>query len=349
MAQQGRRAVSVEPLRIGGLVLDPPVVLAPMAGYTDVAFRAICRRFGCALTYTEVVNASGLVHHNNRTLGMLDVDPAERPVVAHIYGADPSVMAAAAVQIDRLGVFCAIDINCGCPVRKIVSKGAGAALMKDPARIGKIVSAVHEAVALPVTVKTRIGLTPDRIHIEDTVRAVQDAGGAAIAIHARPASQVHSGPADWRALARAKSVATIPVIGNGGVTQPEHVLAMLRETGVDGVMVGRAAVGNPWFFEETVALLGGGVTVKHSHDEHRRVVLEHLGRVMDMKRIAAKRRRKKGLPAEQTAVLHFRGHLHRYLSGFPRWPDVRRGLNTMHLEEQVMAAIDTVLGVGSSS
>jgi nifR3 family TIM-barrel protein len=338
--------MTVNPLRIGKLVLDPPLILAPMAGYTDVAFRPLCRRFGCPLTYTEVVNVSGIVHRNNRTLYMLDVDPAERPLVAHLYGADPAIVAEAARYIEELGTFDSIDINCGCPVRKIVAKGSGAALMKDPAKIGRIVAAVRGAVSLPVTIKTRIGLTPDRINIEETLRAVQDAGAAAIAIHARPASQVHSGPADWHVLERVKSIATIPVIGNGGVSRPDDVLAMMRETGVDGVMVGRAAVGNPWFFEEACALLAGREPREHDTDEHRRVVLEHLGRVVDMKRLAAKRRRKKGLPAEETAVLHFRGHLHRYLSGFPRWPEVRRNLNTMHLEEQVIAAIETVLGKG---
>lgn len=335
-------------VKIGGLSIDPPVLLAPMAGYTDVAFRAICRRFGCGLTFTEVVNASGILHRNNRTLGMLDVDPAERPVVAHIYGADLDVMAEAARYIETLGHFDAIDVNCGCPVRKIVARGAGAALVRDPRKIGLIVSAIRAAVALPVTVKTRIGPSPDRINIEDTVRAVQDAGASAIAIHARPTTQVHSGPADWRWLARAKAVATIPVFGNGGINRPEDVVALFRETGVDGAMVGRAAVGNPWFFEEAAALLSGREARDHSREEHRIVVLEHLGRVMDMKRVSEKRRRKKGLPAEQTAVLHFRGHLHRYLSGFPRWPEVRRHLNTMHLPEQVAEAIDIVLGTDES-
>lgn len=336
--------MTVKPLTIGGLILDPPIVLAPMAGYTDVAFRPLCRRFGCAMTYTEVVNVSGILHRNSRTLCMLDVDPAERPLVAHLYGADPAVMADAARYVEQLGRFDTIDINCGCPVRKIVAKGAGAALMKDPAKIGRIVAAVRAAVSLSVTVKTRIGLTPERINIEDTLRAVQESGGAAIAIHARPASQVHSGPADWRVLALAKSKASIPVIGNGGVNRPEDAIAMLRETGVDGVMVGRAAVGNPWFFEEVSALLAGREPRKHDLAEHRRIVMEHLLRVVDMKRLAAKLRRKKGLRAEETAVLHFRGHLHRYLAGFPRWPEVRRNLNTMHLEEQVTAAIETVLG-----
>jgi nifR3 family TIM-barrel protein len=336
--------VTVKPLTIGGLSIAPPFVLAPMAGYTDVAFRLLCRRYGCGLTYTEVVNASGIVHRNGRTLGMLDVDPSERPVVAHIYGADPALMAEAARYIESLGTFDAIDINCGCPVRKIVAKGAGAALIRDPSRIGRIVAAVRDAVSLPVTIKTRIGLTPERINIADIVRAVQDGGGAAIAIHARPASKVHGGPADWSALAGAKAAASIPVIGNGGVSRPEHALAMLRETGVDGVMVGRAAVGNPWFFAEVRDMIAGRGVAGHSGAEHRLVVLEHLQRVIEMKRVAAGRRRKKGLPAEETAVLHFRGHLHRYLSGFARWPEVRSRLNTMHLEEQVSSAIETVLG-----
>jgi nifR3 family TIM-barrel protein len=315
-----------------------------MAGYTDVAFRALCRRFGCALTYTEVVNATGIVHRNGRTLDMLEIESVERPVAAHIYGSEPSTMAEAARYIEQLGRFDVIDVNCGCPVRKIVAKGAGAALMREPEKIGRIVRAIRDAVSLPVTVKTRVGLKPDSINILETAQAVEEAGAAAIAVHARPASQVHSGPADWDALARVKAARRLSVIGNGGVSAPEDVLRMFRETGVDGVMVGRAAVGNPWFFEQARALLGGVAPRLPGTDERRAMVLEHLGRLMAMKQQAAKRRRKRGLPPDQTAVLTFRAHLHRYLAGFPRWPEVRRTLNTMHTEEHVLNALWTVLG-----
>jgi len=337
----------IVPLRIGSLVLDPPVVLAPMAGYTDVAFRALCRRHGCALTYTEVVNATAIVHRNGRTLDMLEIEDVERPVAAHLYGSDPATMAEAARYVEQLGRFDLIDVNCGCPVRKIVAKGAGAALMRDPDKIGRIVRAIREAVSLPVTVKTRVGLKPDRINILETAQAVEEAGAAALAIHARPASQVHSGPADWETLARIKACRRVPIIGNGGVDTPADVVRMFRETGVDGVMVGRAAVGNPWFFEQARAVLGGGVPRVPDTDERRAMVMEHLGRVMAMKERAAKRRRKRGLPPEETAVLTFRAHLHRYLAGFPRWPEVRRTLNTMKTEEQVLAALHTVFDAGS--
>jgi nifR3 family TIM-barrel protein len=292
---------------------------------------------------TEVVSAQAILHGSRTTLSMLVKDPGEGPVGAHLYGADPAVMAEAARVCEGLGRFQFIDVNAGCPVRKIMAKGAGAALIGDPGRIAAIVAAIRAAVRLPVTVKTRIGLTPDRTNIREIAQGVEEAGGAAIAIHARYACNQHSGPAHWDLLAQVKAERRIPVLGNGGVQKPVDVLRMVQETGVDGVLIGRAAVGNPWIFEEAAALSRGEMPRVHGVEEQRAVIVEHLARLTQLKIDEQRSCRRRHTP-EVTASLHFRAHLYRYLSGFGRWVEVRRSLNTIHRHDQIMAAVEHVLG-----
>ncbi len=335
----------IAPFSLGSIPVAFPVALAPMAGYTDVAMRGLAREFHCGLTYTEVANAAGLIHGSAPTFDLLATAPGEHPVGAHIYGSEPGIMAEAAVLIRDLDRFDFIDINCGCPVRKIVAKGAGAALMKDPRRIARIVEAVRGAVDLPVTVKTRSGLTPDRINISETAHAAEEAGAAAIAIHVRVASQRHRGPADWELLARIKQERQIPVIGNGGVWTARDAVRIFRETGVDGVMIARGAIGNPWIFAAVRRLLGGDAWPGHTLEEHAAVVRRHLEALVRQKEREYSGRRRRGarLTAAQAAALHFRGHLHQYLSGFRGWSDVRRGMNDIRTPDDVMAAVDRVL------
>ncbi|OVE74775.1 hypothetical protein BVX97_06355, partial [bacterium E08(2017)] len=185
-------------------------MLSPMAGYTDSAFRSLCMDNHCGMTYTEVITARGLVHGSKLSQHMLDKTKSEKPIAAHIYGSEPEVMAEAARQIESLNRYDTIDINCGCPVRKIVAKGAGAALMHKPQTIAEIVKAIRGSVSLPVTVKTRLGPTPDNKNISEIAQAVQESGASAIAIHARFTSAKHSGPADWDSLAQIKSELSIP-------------------------------------------------------------------------------------------------------------------------------------------
>jgi nifR3 family TIM-barrel protein len=316
-----------------------------MAGYTDAAFRVLCTRYGCGFTMTEVVNAQAILYGSKPTLSLLVRDPAEGPVGAHLYGSDPGVMAEAARFVEAMGRFQFVDLNAGCPVRKIVAKGAGAALIGDPARIAAIVAAIRSAVSLPVTVKTRIGLTPDRTNIREIAQGVEEAGAAAIAIHARYASNQHRGPANWDLLAQVKSERRLPVLGNGGIQKAGDALRMVAETGVDGVLIGRAAVGNPWIFEEVAALARGETPRIHDNDEHRAVILEHLDMLTRLKEDELRHCNRRHT-AEVTASLHFRAHLYRYLTGFGRWADVRRSLNTIHRREQILAAVDHVLGPG---
>jgi len=339
-------AFSVAPLQIGALVIPVPVVLAPMAGYTDAAMRSLSRRFGAGLTFTEVVNAQGLLHGSRLTFHLLETLPGERPVVAHLYGADADDLARAACLVEELGRFDMIDINCGCPVRKIVAKGAGVALMKQPALVERIVRAVRDAVTLPVTVKTRLGLVPEDERVMDVTAAAEQGGAAAVSVHARYASNHHTGPAQWAALARVKQACGIPVLGNGGVDTPKDVVGMLRETGVDGVMVGRAAVGDPWFFRDANELLGHLVSLDEGPVTRREVIAEHLRRLLELTQKAQRLRRRSRLSPDQAAALHFRGHLHRYLAGLPGWRAVRRNLQEMDSTEKVMAAADSALEDG---
>jgi nifR3 family TIM-barrel protein len=305
--------------------------------------RSLALEFGAGLVFTEVANAQGLVHGSKPTRHLLETFPGEHPVAGHIYGSDPGIMARAAILMEELNRFSFIDINCGCPVRKIVAKGAGAALIRDPARIAAIVSAVGAAISIPVTVKTRIGFSPDMVNISEIAHAAEEAGAAAISIHGRLACHHHRGPSAWDIIARVKSERTIPVIGNGGVDRAEDVPVMFAETGVDAVMIGRGAVGNPWIFRKAHALMHGLPYEEHSLSEHRAVIAEQLNRLITLKKIEYRFRKRASVPAEQSAALHFRAHLFRYFAGFRDWADVRRELNTMNTPERIMEAVDRVL------
>lgn len=340
--------VKHKPLHIGELVVESPVMLAPMAGLTDAAMRHTCRLHHCGLGFTEVVNSEGIVRRRARTMHLLETCEGERPVAAHIYGSKPDVMAEAAAIIESLQKFDVVDINCGCPVRKIVGKGAGAALIKNPEKIGQIVRAVKTAVSIPVTVKTRIGFTTDNINVCETVQAVQETGGDAIIIHARAAENKHSGEADWEVLAVAKAASTIPVIGNGGIEAACDALDMLSETGVDGVMIGRAAQGNPWIFDEINCLLQGKPYRPHTPEEHKATIMEHLQRLVELEQIAFKSRKKRKMAPEQYAVCQFRPHLYTYCSGYKGVTELGRSLNAMRTVESVAEAIDRIISLNRS-
>lgn len=335
--------LSVAPLQIGALRVEFPVILAPMAGYTDSAMRSLCMDFGCGMVYTEVAVAEGVARRMPRTMHLFEARPTERPIAAHMYGANPDAMAQAAQVAESLGRFDTIDINCGCPMRKIVAKGAGAALTRNPARIEAIVRAVRSAVSLPVTIKTRVGFSGDQQNGSEIAHAAESGGAAAIAIHARVATNRHSGAADWEALARIKSERRIPVIGNGGVERAEDAVRMFRETGVDGVMIGRAAVGRPWLFDDIRRALRGEPPVEIDGARLREVVADQLNRLVALKQEEYKARRRHTLSMEMAAVLHFRGHLYRYLAGRPRWPEERRRFGELHTVADVLAMVDRVL------
>ena len=225
--------------------------LAPLAGISNLPFRLVARSQGCSLAYTEMISANGLIRETAKTYEYLKTSADDRPLGAQIFGADPKIMAQAACIVADSGVDL-IDINMGCPVRKVIKTGAGAVLMKNPDLVARIVKAVKKSVKIPVTVKIRSGWTRGSINAVEIARISEDCGADAITVHARTADQGYSGHADWKIIAEVKKAVNIPVIGNGDVWQPQDTTKMLRETSCDAVMVGRGALGNPWIFKGIV-------------------------------------------------------------------------------------------------
>jgi nifR3 family TIM-barrel protein len=331
-------------LRIGAVPVDFPVALAPMAGYTDAAFRSLCVEMGAGLTLTELANASGLCRESARTFHLLETAPGEHPVGAHLYGSEPDVMARAAAEAERLGRFDFVDINAGCPVRKIVSRGAGVALLREPRRLEAIVRAMRAATSLPVTAKTRVGLEAGGAEVRDAAAALEQGGASALFLHARFAADKHSGPARWDLLARVKAGSAIPVVGNGGIETVADIREMLAATGVDGVMIGRAALGNPWLFAEARAALGGRSFQPPSAEDRRRLVREHLRRAIALTEKAHRAIRRPRHSAEKAAVMQFRPHLLRYVSGTAGTGLVRRRLDTLFTAADVDGVLNLVFG-----
>lgn len=246
----------IRPLRVGSLELKNNLALAPMAGITNAAFRVLCAGGGAGLVVTEMVSAESLKYGNKRSFGMLELLPGERPAAIQLFSADPACMALAAKEAERAGADI-VDINAGCPVKKIVRSGAGSALMKNPSLLSAIIGSVVKSVKVPVTVKFRVGLEPGAVLGPALARVAEEAGAAAITLHGRPASQHHSGPIDLDAVAATAAAVKIPVFGNGGVENAAGARALL-EAGCAGVAVGRAAVFNPAVFSEIASGLSGG-------------------------------------------------------------------------------------------
>ncbi len=239
-------------MKIGAVETDNFSVLAPLAGITNLPMRLIAKRAGCGLVCSEMISSNGLVYNSGKTVQMLDSVPEEKPLSVQIFGADPDLMAEAARIVQDSGADI-VDINFGCSVKKILKSNSGSALMKDPHLAGRILRAVRQAVTIPLTIKIRSGWDPSGRQALEIARLAEDCGVDAIAVHPRTAVQGFRGKADWSIIARVKQRIGIPVIGNGDVTAPADAMRMLTQTGCDGVMVGRAAIGNPMIFGQIVA------------------------------------------------------------------------------------------------
>jgi len=290
-------------LKIGSLTLDNWLIMAPMAGVSDLPFRLTVKKMGAGLVTTEMVSAKGLILRQPRTLDYLKSDPAEKPLSVQIFGSAPEVMAEAARIVVDAGADM-VDINMGCPVRKVVKTGAGGALLRDPAAVGRVVSAVRKACPVPLTVKLRAGWSPDRPQFLEIAAILQDEGADALTMHPRYVSQGFSGCADWSVTARVKERAKIPVIGNGDVFEPRSALDMRRQTGCDGVMLGRGAIGAPWIFRQILALEKGLPLWNPGLEERRTLILEHYHRLSL-------------LVGTRRAAWQMRGLLLRYTKGLP--------------------------------
>ena len=324
-------------MQIGSLVIPEVAVLAPMAGFTDLNFRLLCKEQGCGLVYTELVSASCLLREVRRSLRLVETDPRERPVGVQLYGADTDQLAEAARWVEEHVPCDLIDLNMGCPVARIVSRGEGAALMREPALVERLVRAVSDAVTLPVSAKIRAGWTDSEINAVEVSRAIEAGGGQAVAIHARTRAQRHEGSVDFSLLAEIKKSVKIPVLGNGGIRDAEGALRMRNETGVDAVMVARGALGNPWIFRHIDEAWHGRVPRMPSQQERLEMLERHLRGCHNSSAQWAQKERERA-SAEGRAVASMRGHLLQYVSAGGGAREFRRQLNDLHTVDDALYA-----------
>lgn len=308
--------------KIGDVEIDNPFVLAPMAGVTDLPFRKLCKEQGAGLICMEMVSAKAISFHNKNTEALMEIDKCENPVSMQLFGSEPELMARVAAEIEERP-FDILDINMGCPVPKVVNNGEGSALLKSPELIVKIVKSVSSAIKKPLTVKVRIGFENEPVDIVDIAKRVEDAGAAAIAVHGRTRQQYYSGTADWDAIRRVKEAVSIPVIGNGDVDSPEKAEALIKETGCDGVMIGRAVRGNPWLFRELNHYFETGEKLpRPSVEEVREMILRHTRMQTDLK-------------GEFTGIREMRKHVAWYTAGMRHSAALRRETNLVSSYEEL--------------
>ena len=306
--------------KIGNVRIENPFVLAPMAGVTDMPFRTLCKEQGAGLICMEMISAKAISFHNKNTIALMKIDPCEHPVSMQLFGSEPELMAEVAKSIEDKD-FYILDINMGCPVPKVVNNGEGSALLKNPELIVQIIKSVSSAIQKPVTVKVRIGFENAPVDIVEIARRAEDAGAAAIAVHGRTRQQYYSGTADWDIIRQVKEAVSIPVIGNGDVDSPLKAEALLKQTGCDGVMIGRAVRGNPWIFREMNHYFQTGELLpRPSSEEIREMILRHA-------------RAQIALKGEFTGIREMRKHVAWYTAGMRHSAGLRRASNTIESYE----------------
>ncbi len=331
-APLGALGKAAREFKLGGLTLNGRVFLAPMAGYTDTAFRRLARRYGAAMVVTEMVSSRALMAGSDKTDDLMEFTEPERPVGVQLFGGDPAIMGEAAAKVAEEVNPDVIDINFGCPVGKILKCDAGASVLKEPQRAGWIVQAMVKATdgKVPITVKTRAGYDAMDNAVFELLQAVEEAGASALAIHARTRNQMFEGKANWEVIARLKEKARIPIIGNGDVKSAEDAYRLFKETNCDGIMIGRGSMGAPWIFEEINHYLETGKPMKTPGLKFRfGVALEQLECSIEVK-------------GPRLGLLEMRKHLTHYFKGFEGARDMRQKLLTSDDPDWVLKSLEEI-------
>jgi len=312
----------MKPLKIGNVTIDCPVVLAPMAGVTDLPFRLLCREMGVGLLSMEMVSAKAILYKNRNTESLMEIAPGENPIALQLFGSDPEILGEIAAQIQNRP-FDILDFNMGCPVPKVVNNQEGSALMKQPELVREIASSLVKASEKPVTVKIRKGFDDAHVNAVEIAKILEDCGVAAVAVHGRTREQYYSGKADWEIIRKVKEAVSIPVIGNGDVDSPKAAVAMMEQTGCDGVMIGRAAQGNPWLFREIRHYLETGEELpRPSMDEVKEMILRHARLQVEYK-------------GPDVGMREMRKHVAWYTAGFPHSAKLRSEVNAVGTLEEL--------------
>ncbi|MFC1532858.1 tRNA dihydrouridine synthase DusB [Thermodesulfobacteriota bacterium] len=313
-------------LQIGTLKLENRLVMAPMAGITNLPFRLLVKGLGAGLVTTEMVSAMGLSLNHQKTIRYLNSDPTEKPLAVQIFGARPGVMARAANIAVAAGAD-TVDINMGCPVKKVTKTGSGAFLLRDLKKVEEVISRVRVACPVPLTVKIRAGWSPEQPMVCEIARVIEECGADALTVHPRFATQGYSGRADWSLIGKIKEKIKIPVIGNGDIIYPSDALKMKRQTGCDGVMIGRAAVRNPWIFRQILQLENRLPVQEPDLSDRRSLIMEHYNLLSDSM-------------GEYGAALYMRGLLLRYTKGLPNSSRFRERITRIRDLESLSSTMD---------